>query len=136
MNYAPEEQFVNRKPKKHFRRAPEERHKRLKLFRSSGALIPFMIHLLLTYYPAGARSSRYMPLMCNYVNKNQKNEPKADALGSFFTLSKSRYPFDFLEIRFSLFKKCITPFLGFFSHVSQACCFSCKDLLTHHPIVS
>ena len=54
---------------KKFQRAPEERHKRLKAFRSSGALIPFMIHLLLTYYPAGARCSRYIQLMGYYFSE-------------------------------------------------------------------
>ena len=53
----------------------------------------------------------------------------------FFTLSELRYPFDFLEIRLSLFKKCITPFLGFFGHVGQAGSLSCKDLLAYHSII-
>lgn len=70
------------------------------------------------------------------ANYNQKNKPDLKKSGLFFTLSKLRYPFDFLKVRLSLFKKCITPFLGFFGHVSQACCFSSKDLLAHHPIVS
>jgi len=53
----------------------------------------------------------------------------------FFTLYELRYPLDILEIRLSLFKKCITPFLGFFSHVGKPGCLSCKDLLAYHSII-
>ena len=47
----------------------------------------------------------------------KKNEPDFFKSGSFFTSPKSRYPFDFFKVRLSLFKKSITPFLGFFGHV-------------------
>ena len=53
----------------------------------------------------------------------------------FFTLIELRYPFDFLKIRLSLLKKCVTPFFGLFGHVCEACCLTCKDLLPYHSVV-
>lgn len=53
----------------------------------------------------------------------------------FFTLIELGYPFDFLEIRLSLFKKSITPFLGFFGHVCKAGSLTCKDLLAYHSVI-
>lgn len=45
-----------------------------------------------------------------------------------------RNPF-FFKIWLSLLKKCISPFFSLISHISQAGCLSCKNLLPYHAVI-